>query len=234
MLSADLLELQRLDTAIDQIAHRRANLPERQAAAAAMANVDRNRKVIVTVITRQRELTDSIEAAEHTGEELTRKRQRLQAQMRTIIAPREAEALTHELDTIAAERDVLDDAELAALEEQSTLIDDLGAAHAAEPELDATSAAAAAELSAAEAELDRDVAAHTVARSELVTRIDGGVLTDYERRRAHHGGVAVAHLEGKRCSGCHLDLSTGEFEQVRSTPPGDIADCPQCGRMLIP
>ena len=63
MLSADLLELQRLDTAIDQIAHRRANLPERQAAAAAKANVDRNRKAIATIIARQRELTESIEAA---------------------------------------------------------------------------------------------------------------------------------------------------------------------------
>jgi len=234
VLSDDLLELQRLDTAVDQITHRRANLPERQAANAAQANVDRNRKAIATIIARQRELTESIEAAEHTGEQLTRKRERLQGQMKTIISPREAEALMHELETVATERNALDDAELDALEEQSTIIDDLAAAHAAEPELDAAAASATAALAAVEAELDRDVAAHTVARSELVTRIDGGVLTDYERRRARHSGVAVAHLEGRRCSGCHLDLSTSELEQVHNTPSGEIADCPQCGRMLIP
>ena len=232
-MSDDLLELQRIDTSIDQIAHRRANLPERQTAAAAKSAADRNRKAIAAIIARQRELTESIEAAEHTGEGLTRKRERLQGQMKTIISPREAEALTHEIDTIAAERDALDDVELAALEEQSTLIDDLTAAHAAEPELDAAAAAAAAELSAVEADLDREVADFTVARSELVTRIDGGVLADYERRRAHHGGMAVAHLDGKRCSGCNLDLSTSELEQVRANRPGEIADCPQCGRMLI-
>lgn len=234
MLSADLLELQRVDTAVDRISHRRAHLPEGQAAVAAKAGVERNRRAIATSVARQRELTDAIEATENAGGDLTRKRERLQGQMRTIISPREAEALQHELDTIAAERNALDDVELEALEEQSTLIDDLLAAHAAEPELDAASALAADALTAVEADLDREVAALTVARSEVVARLEGGVLSDYERRRARHGGVAVAHLEGRRCSGCNLDLSSGELEQVRATPPGEIADCPQCGRILIP
>ena len=33
-------------------------------------------------------------------------------------------------------------------------------------------------------------------RSEAVTRLDGGTLADYERRRARLGGVAVARLDG--------------------------------------
>ena len=152
-----------------------------------------------------------------------------------MIAPREAEALMHELDTIAAERDALDDAELEALEEQSQLVDDLAAAHAADagartrrrgrppprwPPSKPRSTPRSAQL--------------TVTRADVAARLDGGVLADYERRRAHHGGVAVAQLDGRRCSGCHLDLSTSELEQVRATPPGELADCPQCGRMLVP
>lgn len=234
MLSDDLLELQRVDTAIDQIAHRRAHLPEGQKAGAAQAEVDRNRRAIAVMIARQRELTETIERAEHESGELTRKRQRLEGQLRTIISSREADALQHELAAVAAERDALDDVELAALEEQSALVDDLTSAHGAEPDLDASSAAAVANLAAVENELDREVGRLTVARSAVVAGLDGGVLSDYERRRAHHGGVAVARLEGRRCSGCHLDLSTGEYEQVRATSPGDIAECPQCGRILIP
>ena len=46
------------------------------------------------------------------------------------------------------------------------------------------------------------------------------MLADYERLRDHFGGVAVARLEGRRCSGCHLDLSTSEFEQLVATRDG--------------
>jgi len=234
VLSDDLVDLQHVDTAVDQITHRRAHLAERQTAAAAKAEVDRNRQAIATLIARQRELTETIEGAEHSSAELTRKRERLEGQMRTIISPREAEALQHELATIAGERNALDDLELDALEQQSAVVDDLSTAHASEPALDDSSTVAATALAAVEGELDREVGALTVTRSEVVARIEGGVLADYERRRARQGGVAVARLEGRRCSGCHLDLSTSEFEQVRATPPGEVTDCPQCGRILVP
>lgn len=234
MLSDDLLELQRIDTAVDQIMHKRARLPEGEAAAEARAAASRNRQTIAGIVARQRELTDAIEASELQGGELTRKGERLQGQMKTVIALREAEALQHEIAAIASERDALDDVELGALEEQSTLLDELTAAHRAEPDLDASSQTAAADLAAAEAVLDAEVGALTTARSDVVGRLEPGALGDYERRRAHHGGIAVAHLEGRMCSGCRLDLSTSELEQVRATPPGEIADCPQCGRMLLP
>ena len=71
-------------------------------------------------------------------------------------------------------------------------------------------------------------------RADAVTRLDGGALADYERRRARLGGVAVAKLDGRRCGGCHLDLSTVELDAVKATPPGEYTDCPQCGRMLVP
>ena len=234
MLSDDLLALQRIDSAIDQLAHRRANLPERAAAEKASDELTRTTTQITALLGRQRQLNDAIEAAEQTGAELTRHRERLQAQLRTVSSPREAEALTHELDALAIRRDELDDSELANLEEQSKVVDDLAAAHRAEIELAATAERATSELAAAEAAIDVEVADYTVQRSEAVTRLDGGTLADYEQRRAHHGGVAVATLEGSRCGGCHLDLSTFELANAKATPAGEYTDCPQCGRMLIP
>jgi predicted nucleic acid-binding Zn-ribbon protein len=234
VLTDDLLELQRIDSAIDQLAHRRAHLPERAAAEQASAELVRTTRQIADLIARQRELNDAIEAAEETGVELTRNRERLQSQLRTIISPREAEALTHELDALAARRDELDDAELANLEEQSQVVDDVAAAHRNEGELAATVERTAADLAAAEAAIDAEIGHLTVQRSEVVTRIDGGTLSDYEQRRAHLGGVAAARLDGKRCAGCHLDLSTAEVAAVKATPVGEYTDCPQCGRMLIP
>jgi predicted nucleic acid-binding Zn-ribbon protein len=46
--------------------------------------------------------------------------------------------------------------------------------------------------------------------------------------------VAVARLEGTRCGGCHLDLSTSELDAVKAVGAGEFADCPQCGRLLVP
>ena len=181
MLSDDLLELQRIDSATDQLAYRRANLPERAAAETASAELARTTSQIAALIARQRQLNDDIEEAEQTGAELTRHRERLQGQLRTVSSPREAEALTHELDALATRRDELDDAELANLEEQSKVVDDLAAAHRAEVELAATAERSTSDLAAAEAAIDAQIAEYTVQRSEAVTRLDGGTLADYEQ-----------------------------------------------------
>ena len=60
-------------------------------------------------------------------------------------------------------------------------------------------------------------------------------MADYEAARRHHGGVAIARLDGRQCTGCHMDLSTSEFERVKATAASDaIAECPNCGRLLVP
>jgi predicted nucleic acid-binding Zn-ribbon protein len=72
-------------------------------------------------------------------------------------------------------------------------------------------------------------------RADLLARVEPTVLADYASRRDHFHGVAISKVEGRRCGGCRLDLSTSEYEQlVASTPPGSVGDCPQCGRMLVP
>jgi predicted nucleic acid-binding Zn-ribbon protein len=165
---------------------------------------------------------------------LTKQRERLQAQLKTVIAPREAEALMHEIDAIGERRNALDDVELEHLEEDSALADQLAELDAARPQLESALEEASAALAAAEAGIDAEVAELRARREGLAAVLDDRVRADYESRRGHFGGVAVARLNGKTCSGCHLDLSTSDVEQVRRTPPDKVADCPQCGRMLVP
>ena len=70
---------------------------------------------------------------------------------------------------------------------------------------------------------------------DITARVEPTVLADYERRREHFHGVAISKVEGRRCGGCRMDLSTSEYEQlVAATPPGSVGDCPLCGRMLVP
>ena len=112
-------------------------------ATAALAAHDRRHAAAVE---RSEEIELAIDALERDGEQLGTQRTRLEAQMKTVIAPREAEALMHELSTIAARRDGLDDQELLA-----SFVRDVRGADAGEEELallrDALTAGRVAEVS---------------------------------------------------------------------------------------
>ena len=47
-------------------------------------------------------------------------------------------------------------------------------------------------------------------------------------------GTGAARLIKNRCDGCHLELSSVEVERIRALPPGEVATCEQCGRILVP
>ena len=96
------LALQDLDTALDVITHQRPRLPEviaHQQAAAAVAELAAG---LAEAQQRIDAAQAAIEASEHAAGELTKKRSRLEAQLKTVIAPREAEALMHDRPPLAA------------------------------------------------------------------------------------------------------------------------------------
>ncbi|MEP1123551.1 MAG: C4-type zinc ribbon domain-containing protein [Ilumatobacter sp.] len=228
-----LLEVQRIDTEADQLANRRERLVERDqlhAASTSLTTWERERN---SMRSRLDDLTAVIERAESDAAGIDAHRVRLAAQLKTVIAPREAEALMHEMATLDEQVDALDTVELEALEEQSDVDDRLTAHLSTESALrDAVSVADSA-LERATAEIDRELdelsAQRSVARGELAD----GVMARYDRVRAS-SGVAVAKLVGHRCDGCHLDLSAAEVDVVKeeAAVSDGVADCPNCGRML--
>lgn len=234
MLTDDLLALQRVDSAIDQLRLRRDRLAEIETAKSADAALAANRDELTRLDARSSELEAAVAAAEAASADIDTHRARLEAQLKTIIAPREAEALMHEIDTLAARRSEIDDTELEHLEEESQLDERRAELLAAQPPLVAAAEAAAEALAAARRDIDEQVAANDTRRADLSGALAAAMLGDYEARRARQSGVAIAALEGRTCSGCHLDLSTSELEEVKRTPAGEPADCPQCGRWLVP
>ena len=116
MNAAALLALQEIDSALDAISHRRPRLPEVAAHAQAVAALKELQTQMAAAQQRIDTAQASIDAAEHAAGDLTKKRTRLEAQLKTVIAPREAEALMHEIELINTQRGELDDQELAAME----------------------------------------------------------------------------------------------------------------------
>ena len=233
-IATQLLELQRVDTDVDQLAHRRDRLPEREALDAASEQLATWERQRVAFQQRLDELTGVIEQAEAASAEHAQHKTRLQEQMKTVIAPREAEALMHEIATIDEHVDALDTTELEALEEQAALDDTLTAHLGNEATLRASVDEAQAIVDAATAEIDAQLATLATERESARGALSESVWGRYDRVRAS-SGVAVANLVGHRCNGCHLDLSAAEVDDVKddAAAADGVADCPQCGRILV-
>jgi uncharacterized protein len=233
-MTAPLLELQAADTMADQLRHRRSNLLEREQLLATKNDLIRWDQALQTIRRRLDELNTEIEQAEQRSHAIDTKKAKLQAQLKTVIAPREAEALQSEIAVLDRERGALDDVELAALEEQSRLDDELQALLRQEETLRNAFLDADAALSAAQSDIDGELERIGGRLQGLRDAVDAKVLKHYDRLRQQHV-VAAASLAGSRCDGCHLDLSAAEIDEVRATAAkaDGIADCPHCGRLLV-
>jgi len=227
-----LLELQALDTEIAQLEHKAAHLPEAAAFAEAKRVSANLRAELDRIEAEHRGLVAVIESNEAAVTDMRKQLDRLNAQMKTVIAPREAEALQHEMANFGEKISSVEDESLAALERSE--------------ELDSTLARLGSEIAVAGSSLDeagRTLQAALAAvrdslkdvserRNATAATVDAQWLAQYERRRAAHGGVAVARLVRATCGGCHIDLSTSEVEAVRRDEPTQ-RECPNCARWLV-
>ena len=233
MNAAALSALQEIDSALDSIANKRPRLAEVAAHQSATATLSTLRAAIVAAEKRVTTAQTAIETAERASADLTTKRTRLESQLKTVIAPREAEALMHEIATINAQRGGLDDDELTALDALGEGEAELSARQAELPGCESQLAATLAELNTAAGGLDSEAGELAARREAAVAQLSADELTRYQQVRVQFHGLGVARLEGSHCSGCHMDLSPAELDGVKATPAGEVSECPQCGRILV-
>jgi predicted nucleic acid-binding Zn-ribbon protein len=232
-LADQLVELQRIDTLADQLRILRERTPLRAVLAEETQRLGVWEQRQVGVRARIAALEAEIELDEKRGAEIATHLERLNRQLKTVIAPREAEALMHEIATLTEQRDDLDIRELEAMEEESTLEADMAANLADEPALRAKVQAASEALAVAVAGIDAQLEALEGERVGALAGIPTDVLTRYTRARPQLG-IVVSRLEGKQCTGCHLDLSAAEIDTARADAAvTGYTDCPQCGRILV-
>ena len=233
-LAEHLVELQRIDTLTDQLRVQRERSPLRVEFSEATARMRSWEQRRDSIRTRIAELESEVEADEQRGAELAAHLDRLERQLKTVIAPREAEALMHEIATFTAQRDDLDIRELEAMEEESTLESDLVAHLADEAPMRAALASADAALAAAVADIDRQV--------ETLAAESGGGGRGRSRPTswpATTEGVRswVWSCRGSKASSARAATSTcrrpNSTRHGRTRPRRGFTDCPQCGRILV-
>ncbi len=232
-----LLQLQAFDTRLDQLEHRRNNLPE-------AARID--------------ELTGSLEAiAERRSEIASQRHEFERAQKRIeddvagieakraedsdrlynagITSPKELTALQDELDSLARHQSGLEDEVLELMEQAEPLDDTLAKFDAKADELGAERGRFEAARTVALAEIEAEHSSVSTDRAAAVGGLDEALVAKYQRMRGgSKDGVAVGALTHGICSACGLGASAVFIDRIRSLGPGEIANCEECGVILVP
>jgi predicted nucleic acid-binding Zn-ribbon protein len=188
-----------------------------------------------------RELTTLAGARDDVRTELSRlesdvavveqRRNRDAERLAVATNPKDAQALEHELESLAKRQSDLEDAELdvmgrleesdAAVAAQQALLattTDEGTALTAQAKADV---AAATDLGA---QLARD-------RAAVAESVAPELLAEYTRRAGNSAGAAL--LTRATCEGCRIMLPSTDLNDIRRAPDDLVVSCPECGCILV-
>lgn len=228
-----LLELQRVDTALLQLKHRLATLEERTNLTAATTVLAGFNKELVSVMTQLKAAQHDIELLEIDNKKRDSSIAKYVQQLKTIIAPREAEALQHEIAMATTERSNNDDKELALLEvveqfdrQQTELNHRIVKQNEV---IDQAKQALSVAIEQCE-QLKIELETKRVVASAVITP---EIMNLYDLKRNKRTTPAVADLHGTTCQSCHLDLSTVELSALKKSPEGEVPECPNCDCYLV-
>jgi uncharacterized protein len=231
-----LLALQSVDTAIQQLEFRRANLPEQKA-------LDENADTLAKVSTEYASAKDTLtrlseQQRKHESEiavvDSRRKSEEGRMYSGLIRSEKELEALRQEIGSLKGRKSDLEESLLEIMEQVEdleSLVETLKARHV---ELTASVADLTQARDTAATDIDAELRDRREERAKAAGDIPDEVLEYYDDLRARKEGLAVAELQGRTCAGCRLELTQIELEDARSDAQDSLARCEQCGRILVP
>ncbi|XKF82940.1 C4-type zinc ribbon domain-containing protein [Humibacillus xanthopallidus] len=229
-----LLDLQAIDTRLDQIAHARTHLPQLPAIEAARRELTSLDTDIVNARTTagdvRREVAKSEQDVQLVRDRAARNQARLDSGQGSA---KDLQALQHELASLARRQSELEDLELEVMERSESL-------DARVVQLDTQREELATRLSTLESERDAvlaDLAAEEAkvgaGRADIVAGIGDELAALYEKIRASSGGLAAAELKHRRCGGCRLELNNVDLARIRAAAQDEVVRCEECRRIMI-
>jgi predicted nucleic acid-binding Zn-ribbon protein len=228
-----LLDLQALDTALAQLAHRRAHLPELAALAEREKRAAELSNELVDAQTRLSDIAGEQRRLENDVDTVRSRATRDEARLAAGGLPaRELESLQHEIATLARRQATLEDELLEVMERAEQAEADVRDASERQDALTTELRELEAARDAAFAEIDAAVAQRRPQRDTIAGELPGELLALYERARAQ-GGTGAALLRQRRCEACHIELSGSELAAVRNAAPDEVVRCDNCRAVLV-
>ena len=227
---AELYELQKVDSALDEAKRKFQALDQGKAEKAAAESA---REIAERSSRSRDESAGDLKDAELEQQAVEKKRKDYETKLYSgkVTSPKELMDIQHEIEALGRQRGLLDERILTLMEQVETR-----KAEAEEAERN---------LSAVQAALSEKVAAYRTVGRELAVRIDtltkrraemapgipAPLLKRYESIRAHKHGVGIAKLEGNSCDACKTSLPANLVR--RATDTDSLELCENCGRILF-
>ncbi len=230
-----LLELQAVDSQLDQLDHRESNLPEiaaLQEITTAQAGIRDQMVVASTKASDVKREQDKLEKdIDQVRQRMARDQQRLDAG--TVSSAKELESLQHEIESLAKRQRDLEDVELEVMESLEEIETDLNTLQTSQDEFaqrfDDTERRRVDALEA----IAKDRAFAHQQRGVVAPEISPELLTLYDKLRAQYGGLAAVAIQKRRCEGCRLEINTTDLGRIREAAEDVVLRCEECRRIQI-
>ncbi len=230
-----LLDLQALDSRLDQIEHRRRSLPQLATIADLESRLAVLRDRVVAGETEVADLERGLAKAETDVEQVRARAAKDQDLLDSgrVSSARELENLQHEIASLARRQGDLEEAELDVMERLEDARSALGTLTSERDGLRAELDRAVAERDEAWSAADRDRDWVGGERGTVLGDIPAELLTLYTKLRADHDGVGAARLHQRRCEGCRMELTPTDIGRIRDAAPDEVLRCEECRRILV-
>ncbi|RIV37967.1 zinc ribbon domain-containing protein [Micromonospora radicis] len=228
-----LLDLQAIDTALAQLAHRRRSLPERaeleSLARELSALEDERVRAQVAVDDLDRDIARLEKDVDQVRARKTKNEDRLAA---GTGPARELEALQHELVSLNRRQSDLEDAELELMEQRETAQSVLDGVEQRLAEARERRAVTEQRRDDSLAEIGREEEFKRSARQPLANDLPADLVQLYDRIRTDTG-LGAALLTAGRCGGCRLELSGADLARIRKADADEVVRCEDCRRIMV-
>ena len=229
-----LLDLQALDSKLDQLAHRRRTLPQ-------LAEVQ-------GLETRFGQLRDVHAVSAATDTDLAREQAKAEADVdqvraraerdRKLLAngsgsAKDMENLQHELESLAKRQAALEDVVLEVMEKVESATARTAKLAADRTEVEGDLERARHALAGEQAGVDKDVEFTRTQRELLAKQIPAELIGLYDKLRGQYDGVAVAAIVRRRCQACQIELDIAEVNAAKTAAPDTILRHDSCRRILV-
>ncbi len=230
-----LLDVQALDTRLQQLAHKKRSLPEHAEIESLTKDLTQLRDLLVAATTEEgdcaREQTKAEQDVDQVRQRAARDQQRLDSG--AVSSPKDLENLQREIASLAKRQGDLEDVVLEVMERRESAQERVAELTERVSSIQSKIDDATARRDAAAGELDRETATATKEREVVAASIPADLLKLYDKLRAQQGGVGAAKLYQRRCEGCRLELNITEVNEVKAASPDTVVRCENCRRILV-
>jgi hypothetical protein len=227
-----LLDVQAIDTALAQLAHRRKTLPELAEIDAVAREVSALEDERVRAQVAVDDLDRDISRFEKDIEQVRARKEKDQKRLDAGAAMREIEGLQHELASLNRRQSELEDAELELMEQRESAEQTLTSVRKQLAEALERRAAAEARRDAAVAEITKEQEFKSASRGPLIADLPTDLVTLYDKIRTD-SGLGAALVRSGRCGGCRIELYGADLARVKSAPADEVVRCEECRRIMV-